>query len=319
MGLFMLLSVIIPFYNEEEQVDITVTTTKGILDTIQNLDYELLLVDDGSSDQTWLRLEEIAGGDDRIRIIGFSRNFGKEAAICAGLDKAHGDAAVLMDGDLQHPPAYIPEMVRLWREDGYEVVDGVKKERQRESRLGRWTANTFYKFFKKLTRYDLKDASDFKLLDRRVIDAWKSLGEYNTFFRGLSAWLGFRRVTMEFEVADRLHGSSKWSFRSLMKLSADALMTFSSAPLHIIVVMGIIFWIIALILGLQTLVNYLMRTAVPGFTTVILLLLIIGGAIMVALGLIGSYIGSIYDEVKGRPRYIISRDNKTKEQPDKPC
>lgn len=305
----MLLSVIIPFYNEEEQVLETVQVTRSVLEGIPEIDFELILIDDGSKDSTWLRMQEAALEDSRLHILGFSRNFGKEAAICAGLDHAKGDCAVLMDGDLQHPPQYIPEMLSLWQ-DGYEVVDGVKKERQKESRLGRWTANTFYNFFKKLTKYDLKDASDFKLLDRRVIDAWKELGEYNTFFRGLSAWLGYKRVTLEFEVADRMHGTSKWSFMSLFRLSVNALTTFSSAPLHIIVIMGAIFWLGAIILGIQTLVNFARGTAVEGFTTVILLLLVIGGSLMIALALIGKYIANIYDEVKGRPRYIISRDNK---------
>ncbi len=306
----MLLSVIIPFYNEEEQVNETIVVTKAVLDAIPDLDYELILIDDGSRDQTWLHMEAAARSDERLQVLGFSRNFGKEAAICAGLDHAKGDAAVLMDGDLQHPPRYIPEMVRLWREEGYEVVDGVKKERQKESALSRWTANAFYSFFQKLTKYNLKDASDFKLLDRRVIEAWKSLGEYNTFFRGLSAWLGYKRVVLEFEVDDRTHGTSKWNLRSLLKLSINALTAFSSAPLHIIVVMGMAFWVIALILGIQTVINYVLGTSVAGFTTVILLILIIGGAIMIALGLIGKYIASIYDEVKDRPRYIISRNNK---------
>lgn len=306
----MLLSVIIPFYNEEEQAGETITVTKQVLESIPNLDYELLLIDDGSSDATWQQLELAAINDTHLRILALSRNFGKEAAICAGLDYAKGDAVVLMDGDLQHPPRYIPEMVRLWREEGYEVVDGVKVERQKESGLSRWAANTFYSFFRKLTKFDLKDASDFKLLDRKVVEAWKSLGDYNTFFRGLSAWLGYNRVTLEFEVDERKHGTSKWSFMSLMRLSANALTAFSSAPLQIIVVMGVIFWIVALVLGIQTLINYALGTSVAGFTTVILLLLITGGAIMIALGLIGKYIASIYDEVKHRPRYLIARDNK---------
>lgn len=306
----MLLSVIIPFYNEEEQANETITVTQSVLETIPDIDFEIILVDDGSNDQTWAVMEQAAKNNEHLHILGFSRNFGKEAAICAGLDMAKGDAAVLIDGDLQHPPQYIPEMVRLWREEGYEVVDGVKAERQKESKLARWTANSFYKIFRKLTKYDLKDASDFKLLDRKVIDAWKNFGERNTFFRGLSAWLGYRRVTLEFEVADRHHGKSKWNFRSLMKLSVSALTTFSSAPLHLIVVMGSLFWVIAFILGIQTVLNFFFGDAASGFTTVILLTLIVGGAIMIALGLIGTYIGSIYDEVKQRPRYIISRDNK---------
>ena len=306
----LMLSIIIPFYNEEEQVELTVSTVTDIVSAIPELDYELVLVNDGSTDQTWARMEACAARDSHLHILSFSRNFGKEAAISAGLDACLGDAAVLMDGDLQHPPEYIPEMVRLWREDGYDVVDGVKKARQNESRFGRWAANSFYSVFRRVSGIDLRNASDFKLLDRQVIDAWNSLEERETFFRALSAWLGYRRVRMPFQVADRTTGTTKWNWRSLWSLSVNAFTGFSSAALQLISSMGIVFLIVALVLGIQTLVNWATGRSLGGFTTVILLILIAGGAIMVALGLIGTYIGKIYTEVKGRPRYLIARENR---------
>lgn len=303
----MRLSIVIPFYNEEEQVALTVAAVTETVAAIPDCESELILIDDGSTDSTWAKLEQAAASHPEIRLLGFSRNFGKEAALCAGLDAVTGDCAVVLDGDLQFPPRYIPEMVRLWREEGYEVVDGIKIERQSENPLARAAANTFYRIFRRASGINLRNASDFKLLDRRVVDAWRELDERETFFRGLSAWLGFRRIEMPFTVDDRTTGHSKWNVRALMRLSINAIAGFSSAPLHLIVAMGVVFWLLALVLGIQTLVMKLLGRAESGFTTVILLLLLIGGGIMIALGLIGSYIGKIYHEVKGRPRYLVSR------------
>ncbi|MDD2213567.1 MAG: glycosyltransferase family 2 protein [Oscillospiraceae bacterium] len=304
----MRISVIIPFYNEEKQVDLTVDTVLTVLNQkLPEMEKELILIDDGSKDATWTRIQNQAlQHPQEIRAFGFARNFGKEAAVCAGLDQCSGDCTVLMDGDLQHPPEYIPEMVRLWRE-GYEVVDGVKVARQHESWLARTLARTFYKLFHRLSGFDLQNASDFKLLDQKVVAAWRTLGERDTFFRGLSAWLGYRRIALPFEVASRTTGHSHWSLSSLWKLSMSAITGFSSAPLQLITLLGAVFWIFALILIIQTLVTKIIGRADSGFTTVILLQLLIGGAILLALGLVGTYIGKIYDEIKGRPRYLISR------------
>ena len=299
-------SVVIPFYNEEAQVALTIAAVTEVLEGLPDCEHELVLIDDGSRDGTWAELSAAAARDPRLRLIGFSRNFGKEAALCAGLDISDGDCSIVLDGDLQFPPQYIPEMIRLWRE-GYEVVDGVKVSRQRENPLARAAANAFYRIFRRASGLELRNASDFKLLDRRVVMAWRALGERDTFFRGLSAWLGFSRVEMPFEVADRTTGQSKWRLGALMRLSMNAITGFSSAPLHLVVVMGVIFWLLALVLGIQTIVVKLLGHAADGFTTVILLLLLSGGGIMIALGLIGAYIGKIYNEVKGRPRYLISR------------
>lgn len=304
----MKLSVLIPFYNEEEQAALTLATVDQVLSTIVDCDYEIVVVDDGSRDRTWSVIEAEKVKYPRLRALRFSRNFGKEAAVCALLEHARGDCAVLMDGDLQHPPRYIPEMVRLWREEGWDIVDGVKSERQKESFLGRVSAQMFYKIFKKLSRLDLQNASDFKLLDRKAIDAFNACPERSTFFRGLSAWIGFKRTPLLFEVDARTSGVSKWSPKQLFKLSAQAITSFSSAPLTLVTMSGVLFWLFAFVLGVQTLVNFVLGRAASGFTTVILLLLITGGSIMLSLGLIGSYIGRIYMEIKNRPRYLLSTE-----------
>lgn len=298
----MKLSLLIPFYNEEEQLKTTLDTVRPILEANSDA-FEIIAVDDGSKDKTWEVLSAEAARDPRIHAIRFSRNFGKEAAICAAMEHVQGDAAILMDGDLQHPPRYIPEMLRLWRE-GYDVVEGVKTSRGRESKAYRLVAGLFYKSFSRLSGVDMDNASDFKLLDRRVVDAWNALREHNTFFRGLCAWLGFKRYEMPFDVDDREHGQSKWSLAGLWRLSMNALTSFSTVPLTFITLMGLLFLLLAAVIAVITLVHYFTGRAMAGFTTVILLNLIIGGATLISLGLIGTYIARIYDEVKGRPRYL---------------
>ncbi len=305
----MKISVVIPFFNEEKQIPITVDALVPVLTSL-GCDFEAVLVDDGSSDGTWAALRAACTADARLRAIRFSRNFGKEAALCAALDAADGDAVVVMDGDLQHPPAVIPEMVRLWRDEGYEVVEGVKSSRGRESLGSRLNAALFYSLFKRLSGYDLENASDFKLLDRRVVEEWRRLGERDTFFRGLSAWLGFRRAKVPFEVADRKAGKSKWSPFKLIRLSITAITSFSAMPLQIVSVLGGLLLVGSLALGIQTLVKWAQGSAASGFTTVILLLLLIGGCIMLSLGLIGIYLARIFDQVKGRPRYVVAEDTR---------
>ncbi|NLZ55435.1 MAG: glycosyltransferase family 2 protein [Clostridiaceae bacterium] len=301
------ISVLIPFYNESGQVANTVKTVAEYV-CATGCSWEMVLIDDGSKDTTAAELLEAAADDPRLRVLILSRNFGKEAALCAALDHAVGRCAIIIDGDLQHPPEHIPEMVRLWREEGYEVVEGVKSNRGRESALKRLVSRGFYSIFRMLTGFDLQNASDFKLIDRKVIDAWKQMPEKNTFFRGMSAWLGFRRTSIKFEVRDRTSGISKWNLGALWRLSSNAITSFSSKPLRIINILGALFWGVALILGIQTLVNYIVGRAATGFTTVILLQLIIGGATMSSLSLLGRYVTRIYDESKDRPRYLITRD-----------
>jgi len=304
------LSILMPFYNEEKQIDITVRTILPILEEL-DISSDILLIDDGSSDHTWDEISKVSlAYPNQVRGLKLSRNFGKEAAICAGLDMVDAHAVILMDGDLQHPPACIPEMIRLWRE-GYDVVEGVKSDRGKESKLSRMNARIFYGLFRKVAGYDLSNASDFKLLDRAVIEKWRSLKEYQTFFRGLSAWLGFKRCNFSFEVADRQTGHSRWRLSALVRLSVNAITAFSSIPLHLISLIGAIFFLGSFLLIIQTLFNYFSGNANDGFTTVIIVVLVVGACIMVSLGLLGIYVGKIFEEVKGRPRYIISDDTKS--------
>ncbi len=299
----MKISLLIPFFNEEQQIPLTLATVIPILEST-GYDFELVLVDDGSRDQTWQVISQASRDDHRIHGIRFSRNFGKEAAICAALDAATGDAVILMDGDLQHPPQHIPDMIRLW-ESGFEVVEGVKVTRGKESLGSRLNAQVFYGLFRWFSGYDLRNASDFKLLDRRVVQEWRRLGEHDTFFRGLSAWLGFKRTTFPFEVATRQIGGSRWSLFKLMSLSINAITSFSVMPLQFVSILGVLMLFGSVLLAIQTLINWFSGHAASGFTTVILLQLLIGGSLMLSLGLIGIYIARIFTEVKGRPRYIV--------------
>lgn len=301
----MLYSLIIPFYNEEKQIPLTLSTVYPIMQSLGG-DFEILAVDDGSRDGSWQRLLDAHAQYPKLRALRFARNFGKEAAICAGLAEAAGDAVILIDGDLQHPPQLIPEMARLWREEGYEVIEAKKSDRGRESVLSRFAANSFYKLFAGTGDIQLKNASDFKLMDRRVVDAFNQFSERGTFFRGLSAWLGFRRTSLPFEVAERPTGVSKWNFSRKLRLSLDAITAFSSKPLEAIMALGFIFILLGLVLAGQTLIRFWLGHAAGGFTTVILLQLIIGGLVLISLGIIGLYISRIYDEVKARPRYLIA-------------
>ena len=298
-----MLSIILPAYNEKQNIERTAKTLSGILEK-EGIPFELLFISDGSVDGTYEEICRLAELDSRGRGAEFSRNFGKEAAIFAGLELALGDGCIVMDCDLQHPPEVIPEMYRLWQ-DGYEVVEGIKKSRGKESILHGMSAGLFYGIMSRMMRMDMRSSSDFKLLDRKVVNVLLGLGERNTFFRALSFWAGFRAAKVEYEVQERAFGSSKWSFRSLVRYAVSNVTSFSTIPLQMVTVMGMVSIIFSVILALQTLVKYLTGTAVEGFTTVILLILIIGGFIMISLGIIGHYLARIYEEVKGRPRYII--------------
>lgn len=300
-----LLSIVLPAYNEEENISNTVRVLVELLEQ-EGIDYELIFVSDGSRDGTFLEIQKAAAGNLRVKGAEFSRNFGKEPAIFAGLGMAGGDAVIVMDCDLQHPPETIPEMWRLWQ-DGAEVVEGVKKSRGREGLGYKLSAGLFYKIMSRLIRIDMNASSDFKLLDRKAVDVLLGLPERNTFFRALSFWTGFRRETVCYEVRERQFGKSRWSFFSLMKYALMNVTSFSTLPLQLVTVMGLVSILFSLVLFVQTFVKYLSGTAVEGFTTVILLILIIGGFLMLSLGIIGHYIARIYEEVKGRPKYIISK------------
>ena len=299
------LSVILPSYNEEKMIKKVSSVIGGIL-SLEEIDYELVFVDDGSKDHTWQMIREASEEDGHIVGIHFSRNFGKEAAIFAGLANATGDCCAVMDCDLQHPPETLIEMYRLWQ-GGYEVIEGVKRSRGNENILYKQGAKLFYRLISKAVKIDMSRASDFKLLDRQAVDALLSLPERNSFFRALSSWVGYRTTYVEFDVREREEGESKWSLWSLIKYAVTNIAAFSTAPMQVVTVAGGISLILAMVLGIETLVRYVTGHAVEGFTTVILLILFIGSMLMISLGIIGYYIAKIYEEVKCRPRYIISK------------
>ena len=306
------ISIVVPVYNEGMHIRESMACVGKICEDA-SIPYELVLVDDGSKDDSWEVIRTMAKEDERITAVRLSRNFGKEPALCAGLDIASGDAVIVMDADLQHPPQFIPEMVRLWKE-GAEVVEGVKSSRGKEKKSYRFCAKVFYGMINKATDIEFDNASDFKLLDRKVVEAMKQMPERMTFFRGMSAWVGFERTTFEFEVAERVVGASKWSLKRLITLAVTAVTSYTSAPLHCVTVLGFIMFIGAVILGIQTLYMKVAGYAQDGFTTVILLLLLIGSMIMMSLGIIGLYLMKIYHEIKGRPRYLTSRVIRQKEE-----
>lgn len=299
------LSVVLPAYNEQQMIPKTAKVLRDLLNK-ENISYQLIFVNDGSEDNTWPEIEKVAAEDPCITGIHFSRNFGKESAIFAGLANALGDCCVIMDCDLQHPPGTLVEMYRLW-EQGYEVVEGVKRSRGRESAIHKASAGLFYKLISKSVKIDMSRASDFKLMDRKAVDALLVMSERNAFFRALSSWVGYRSVAVEFDVQERIEGESKWSTWSLIKYAVTNIVAFSAVPMQIVTVAGVFVFLMGMVLGIQTLVKYFTGHAVAGFTTVILLILMIGSIIMISLGIIGYYISKVYEEVKGRPRYLISK------------
>lgn len=300
-----LLSIVLPAYNEEQNIANTAKVLAELLEK-NGIEYELVFVSDGSKDATFAEIQKAAQENPHVKGAEFSRNFGKEAGIFAGLELTTGDAVIVMDCDLQHPPQVIPQMWKLWQE-GAEVVEGIKQSRGRESLGYKLSAGLFYKIMSKLIKMDMNASSDYKLLDRKVVDVLLGLPERNTFFRALSFWAGFRTESVYYEVQERQFGESKWSFWSLMKYAIANATSFSTLPLQMVTVMGIVAILFSVVLAVQTLFKFLSGTAVEGFTTVILLILIIGGFLMLSLGIIGHYIARIYEEVKGRPKYIISK------------
>ena len=300
-----MLSVILPSYNEEKMIAVATRRMAEVLGGA-GIAYELLFVDDGSKDGTWQEIQRCSEEDPHVVGVHFSRNFGKESAMFAGLETAKGDCVVVIDCDLQHPPEKIVEMYRLW-EEGYEVVEGIKEDRGEESGLHRFAANSFYGIISRATGMDMASSSDFKLLDRKVVDTLNSLPERNVFFRALSFWVGYKKAEVSYCVQERTAGESKWSTKALIKYAITNITSFSSAPLHLVTGMGVLTLLVALVFGIISLVQKITGVALGGFTTVILLLLFIGSMLMISLGIIGFYLARIYDEIKGRPRYIISR------------
>ena len=302
------LSVIAPVFNEGENIDALVARLVPVLEsTVES--FEIIFVDDGSSDDTMQRIRRIGVIDARIKAVAFSRNFGKEIALAAGIDHAHGKAVVMIDADLQHPPETIATFVAKWRE-GYEMVYGQRIDRTHDSALRRWFTGKFYELFARFGETPLPEgAGDYRLMDRRVVDALKRLGERARFSKGLYAWVGFKSIGVPFEVHARLHGSSKWGYGKLTRFAFDGLFSFSTFPLKLATYIGLAIsafaFTYAMVIAVRTV---LLGADVPGFPSLIVSVMFFSGIQLVFLGVIGEYVGRIFAEVKRRPLYIVAEE-----------
>ena len=306
------LMIVIPVYNEEGPLARNLAEIDRVL-AEDGIVPRYMLVDDGSSDGTWDVISKLAERNGRIGSVRFSRNFGKEAAICAGLDHADAELCLVMDSDLQHPPRCVAEMLELMERENADIVEGIKTERGSESAGYRFFANSFYKLLRAVSGLDLMNSSDFKLMTRRVVESMRGFNEGKVFFRGLVEWSGYKKAQYPFGVDDRLNGTSRFSKLRLVKMAVDSMLSYTSKPLYITAVIGLIFLLFALVMSVQTLYNYFAGHAVSGISTVILIQLITGAAVMISLGIIGIYISRIYSESKRRPRYIVSDSKNIKE------
>ena len=306
-----MLSVIIPAYNEEMCIKRAYNAIHSLL-ADNNIKSEFVFVDDGSQDQTYKMIAQLSSEKDNVVGLRFSRNFGKESAISAGLAVASGDCAVVIDCDLQHPPEKIIEMFRLW-EQGYEIVEGIKKERGQEKKMHSIGAKLFYSVISRMAGFDMANSSDFKLLDRKVVDVLNKMPERG-FFRAISYWVGYNKTTVEYDVGERVDGESKWSTLGLVKYALSNISSFSTAPMQTVTILGFVMLIISVVFGIWALIDKIIGRALEGMTTVIIITIFIGSIIMISLGIMGYYIARIYEEIKGRPKYIISSTTKNIEK-----
>lgn len=300
-------SVIVPMYNEEDVIAETYSRLTRVMENFGE-SYEIIFINDGSKDRTREMLLEICKADTRVKLIDFARNFGHQVAITAGMDYAAGQCMVIIDGDLQDPPELIPDMVRLWRE-GNDVVYGKRISRQGETFFKKMTAKVFYRLLNKLTDVDIPvDTGDFRLIDRRVCEALKQLPERSRYVRGLMSWVGFKQVAIEFERNERFAGQTKYPFKKMLKLAMDGIMSFSYKPLKISSYLGTILSFFSFLYFIFVLLQkiFFPHTTQSGWASLIAVSLLFNGIILLMLGIIGEYIGRIYDEARGRPLYIIS-------------
>lgn len=301
-----LVSIVIPVFNEADGLAELVGRLLPSLDKLDS-DWELVFIDDGSTDGTLAELRRLNTADPRFRAVVLSRNFGKEIAIAAGLRYARGDAAILMDADLQHPPEVVSEFLAKWRE-GYDIVFGQRSDRSADSPLRNVFSRGFYRLFNALTRTDLPEgAGDFRLLDRRAIDAMNRLGERARFNKGLYSWIGFRSIGVPYTVAERARGTSKWSYRGLVRFALDGLTSFSTVPLRVSSLLGLAISLTAITYSVVFLLYTLIfGRDLPGFPSLIVSIMFFSGVQLIVLGVLGEYVGRVYEEVKARPLYIVA-------------
>ena len=297
-----LLSVVAPVFNEEATLE---PFYSRVCEALEGLRFELVLVDDGSSDSSPEILSELASNDPRVHVVFLSRNFGHQTALTAGLDHARGDAVVMLDADLQDPPELIPRMLDHWRA-GCDVVYAVRQEREGESRFKLATARWFYKLFDKLAQVDLMhNSGDFRLLDRRPLNALLSMRERSRFLRGMTVWVGYRQAAVPYDRDPRYAGETKYTLSKMMRFSLDAISSFSHRPLQLATLLGFIISTLAFIAIPVVVVLRILGSYLPGFSSITIAVLLLGGIQLIAIGIIGEYVGRIYDEVKGRPLYLV--------------
>ena len=303
------ISVVIPMYYEEAVAQECYERITKVLKNIQNYEHEIIFVNDGSKDRTLSILEEISDKDSNVKVLSFSRNFGHQAAVTAGIKHVTGDAIVIIDADLQDPPELIPEMVKLW-EQGNEVIYGKRKTRKGESKFKLLTAKMFYKTLNALSDVEIpKDTGDFRLVDRKVVDVVNSMPEHNKFLRGLFSWVGFKQVAYEYERKERFAGKTKYPLKKMLKLAADGIISFSTKPLKIVGGLGIISIVVSLAILIYSLVSYIfeLNNLVPGWTSIMVAITLFSGVQLLSIWIISEYIARIYDETKRRPEYIIDK------------
>ncbi len=300
------LSVVIPILNEARSIELLERRLTPALDRLAR-PWDVTFIDDGSDDATRAALRQLNARDGRYRAISLSRNFGKEIAVAAGLRHVTGDAVVVMDGDLQHPPELIGEFVALWNQ-GYEVVYGRRRDRAADTRLQRLTSSIFYRLFRAMSGTMIPDgAGDFRLLGRKAVDALNRIGERARFNKGLYAWIGFRSIGVPFDIEAREYGRSRWRWRRLLHFAADGIATFTTIPLRVWSYLGLAVSAFAFVYALFFLVKTMIwGVDVPGFPTLIISVMLLSGVQLISLGVIGEYLGRVYEEVKGRPLYIVS-------------
>ena len=303
------LSIVIPLFNEEEVLNECYTRIMNVCTSIVNYSYEIIFVNDGSNDQTLNILEQISISNNNVKVISFSRNFGHQCAVTAGLKFVTGDAVVIIDSDLQDPPELIPEMLKLW-EQGNEVIYGKRKKRDGESKFKLLSAKMFYKTLNALADVNIpKDTGDFRLVDRKVVDTINALPEHNKFLRGLFSWTGYKQYAFEYERKERFAGKTKYPLKKMLKLAADGIIGFSSKPLKLLGGLGLISILISFIILIYSLLSFAFKwnNITAGWTSIMVSITFFAGVQLLSLWMISEYIGRIYDETKGRPQYIIDK------------
>lgn len=300
-----LLSVIVPMYFEQAVARECYRRLTAVLQA-QGYDYELLFVNDGSTDDTLPILKELAARDERVRVLSFSRNFGHQVAVTAGVEYARGDALVIIDADLQDPPELIPEMVKLWRE-GWEVVYAKRKKRKGESAFKLMTAKMFYKTLRALTDIDIPaDTGDFRLIDRKVANAFLCMPERSRFIRGMVAWLGFRQIPIEYERDERFAGETKYPLKKMLKLASNGILSFSTQPLQLVLQLGLVAIVVSLALLIYAIIAKATGHAEGGWASLMVTITFLGGVQLVSVGVLGQYLARMFEESKGRPLYVLS-------------